>query len=238
MPAELPAGIADAFSYADAIRTDEHPSMWYRRKADGAGEPRFVRDDPLRDERSIPVGTSVQQLVDDLHLSVALHADDVFVHAGVVAWQGAAILVPGRSHTGKSTLVEALVRAGATYCSDEYARVTAEGSIAPYARPIQLRSDSGRRTVDATTIGAVAHHPLPPSLVLFTRFVSGASFDPEPVLPAAAALELYDNTVVAEVRPDDATSAAAHIARTATAVRTERPNAEEVAAAVLELATR
>ena len=54
----------------------------------------------------------------------------------------------------------------------------------------------------------------------------------------AAALELYDNTVVAEVRPDDATSAAAHIARTATAVRTERPNAEEVAAAVLELATR
>ena len=38
-----------------------------------------------------------------------------FVHAGAVAWKGRAIVIPGPSGHGKSRLVEALVRAGATY---------------------------------------------------------------------------------------------------------------------------
>src|SRR5215213_192989 len=44
----------------------------------------------------------------------------VFVHAGVVGWQGRAVVIPGRCFTGKTTLVAELVRAGATYYSDEY----------------------------------------------------------------------------------------------------------------------
>jgi len=58
----------------------------------------------------------------ELQLSVARRAQpEVFVHAGVVAVGGRAIVVPGRSGTGKTTLVRALVDAGATYFSDEYA---------------------------------------------------------------------------------------------------------------------
>ena len=45
----------------------------------------------------------------------------VFVHAGVVGWHGRAIVIPGESRSGKSELVTALVQAGATYYSDEYA---------------------------------------------------------------------------------------------------------------------
>ncbi len=46
---------------------------------------------------------------------VALHVADnsrelVFVHAGVVGWGGRAIVIPGRSFSGKTTLVAALVR--------------------------------------------------------------------------------------------------------------------------------
>jgi len=58
------------------------------------------------------------QLFDTLErhaeLLTAFRASDcLFVHAGVVDWQGQAILIPGRSMTGKTTLVKSLVEAGA-----------------------------------------------------------------------------------------------------------------------------
>lgn len=37
----------------------------------------------------------------------------LFIHAGVVGWRGRAIVIPGRSLAGKTTLTAALVRAGA-----------------------------------------------------------------------------------------------------------------------------
>jgi hypothetical protein len=45
----------------------------------------------------------------------------LFVHSGVVGWKGRAVLIPGRSFSGKTTLVRAFLEAGATYYSDEYA---------------------------------------------------------------------------------------------------------------------
>ena len=63
----------------------------------------------------------------------------LFVHAGVVSWQGKLILLPGSSFAGKSTLVTALVDAGATYYSDEYAVLDHNGRVIPYPRRISLR---------------------------------------------------------------------------------------------------
>ena len=51
----------------------------------------------------------------------------VFVHAGAVGWNGRAIVLPGQTRSGKTTLVAALVRAGATYYSDEYAVIDTQG---------------------------------------------------------------------------------------------------------------
>jgi hypothetical protein len=226
-----------AFGHTRIADTDEPPTMWYRMVPDAGRKPRFERDDPLRASDAPPDLFSVERLIDDLHLSIALHATDgVFVHAGVVAWRDAAIVIPGRSESGKSTLVHALVRAGATYLSDEYAVVLADGTIAPYARPIHLRRAAGRSTIDAATIGSVANRALAPGLILFTRFVPRSTFEPERVSPSAAALELFDNTVVAEVRPAAATHAVAQIARTAVAVRSARPDAKKVTADILDLA--
>ena len=54
-------------------------------------------------------------LESDLQLFVAQHSREfVFVHAGVVGVNGKALLLPGTSGAGKTTLVRALVRAGAT----------------------------------------------------------------------------------------------------------------------------
>src|SRR5215467_11147446 len=65
----------------------------------------------------------------------------LFVHAGVVGWRGLAIVIPGRSHTGKSTLVAELVLRGAVYYSDEFAVLDDTGKVHPYRRTLVLRDE-------------------------------------------------------------------------------------------------
>src|SRR6266550_220612 len=72
--------------------------------------------------RSADLEAVLQSFESNVHLHVAEMARHrVFVHAGVVGWKGKAIVIPGRSFSGKSTMVSELVKAGATYYSDEYA---------------------------------------------------------------------------------------------------------------------
>ena len=98
---------------------------------------------------------ALEALEDHLQLYVAEHAPRrVFVHAGVVGWRGKAIVIPGRTHTGKSTLVKALVEAGATYYSDEYAVLDKRGRVHPYARPLSMRPIGGGRP---TKVAPEAH---------------------------------------------------------------------------------
>ncbi|MFN8625355.1 MAG: hypothetical protein U0587_05160 [Candidatus Binatia bacterium] len=67
----------------------------------------------------------------------------LFVHAGVVEWRGRAILIPGRSRSGKTTLVTALIRAGAGYYSDEFAVLDRFGRVHPWARPLRSAGRAG-----------------------------------------------------------------------------------------------
>ena len=85
---------------------------------------------------------------DDVDSHVAEHsADRVFVHAGVVEWRGRAIVLPGPSLAGETTLTAALLGAGATYFSDEFAVLDFEGRVHAYPRPLGLRdAATGART--------------------------------------------------------------------------------------------
>src|SRR6266576_550620 len=90
-----------------------------------------------------------------LQLTVAEYAPRrVFVHAGVVGWKRRAILIPGMTFTGKTTLVDQLLRAGATYYSDEYAVLDERGLVHPYPRPLGFRSLIDQTRVRAEEIGA------------------------------------------------------------------------------------
>lgn len=71
----------------------------------------------------------------------------VMIHAGVVTWRGAAIVLPGASGAGKTSLVIELVRLGARYYSDEFAIVDAGGRVFPYARPLCVRRRPGSLAV-------------------------------------------------------------------------------------------
>lgn len=128
----------------------------------------------------------------------------VFVHAGVVGWKGRAIVIPGRTFTGKSTLVTELIKLGAQYYSDEYAVFDMKGMVQPFAKPISLRLDkSGRATrFSPESFGAtVGRTALPVRLIVDTFYREGARWRPRQASRAAALLTLLKNTVSARAKP-------------------------------------
>lgn len=65
--------------------------------------------------RTLDLNAALDALETDVERFVAEAARGyAFVHAGVVAWDDRAVVIPGSSHSGKTTLVAALVRAGAS----------------------------------------------------------------------------------------------------------------------------
>jgi hypothetical protein len=81
-----------------------------------------------------------------LHFQVAIAARRrLFIRAGVVGCQGRAILILSRISSGKTALVEALVRAGASYYSDQYAVLDRFGRVHAYARPLSARGENEPR---------------------------------------------------------------------------------------------
>ncbi|WP_143447617.1 hypothetical protein [Kineosporia sp. R_H_3] len=172
-----------------------------------------------------PIGAAGDELslvdlvAQDLELWVAEHARGlVFVHCGVVAVDGKAVLLPGPSRAGKSTLVAALVDAGATYYSDEFAPVDASGLVHAYRRVPRQRPGSpafGRQ--DPQDISSVAP-PLPVGFVASLTWAAGADLALTPGSQADSLLRLLSNTVCARSRSVEAldaltvaTSSAVHL---------------------------
>jgi hypothetical protein len=173
-----------------------------------------------------------------VQLTVAEHAPRrVFVHAGVVGWNGRAIVIPGLSHSGKTTLVHQLVRAGATYYSDEYAVLDARGRVHPYPRPLGMRSPDALETkkVSAEEIGAtIGTKPLQIGLVLSTSFKKGARFRPRELSRGQGVLELLANTVSARTQPRLALAALPKALESAQILKGVRGEASEIVDSILK----
>lgn len=168
----------------------------------------------------------------DLKLRVAEMATTrIFIHAGVVAWKGKAILLPGRTFTGKTTLVRELIRAGAVYYSDEYAVLDNRGRVHPYARPLGIRRDETHRQFCQTAEslgGRTGTKPLPVGLVVFSEYREGARWRPRKLSPGQGALELLANVVPARKRPKDVMTILKLIVSTASMVKGTRGEAASV----------
>jgi hypothetical protein len=196
----------------------------------------------LRIARTLDLDEAVAELDGYLRLYVAAYARRrIFVHAGVVGWRGGAILLPGRSLAGKSTLVAALVRAGATYYSDEYAVLDERGRVHPYARPLALRADRGARAqpVEVGALGGTAGtDPLPVRLVVTTHFAEGARFRPRSQSSGQLMLALLDNTVPARHAAARSLHTLRAVAGSAVGLQGKRGEAEAAASRLLEIADR
>ena len=194
--------------------------------------------DEARLARSLDLESVFETFESDLRLFVAeLATHRVFVHAGVVGWKGQGIVIPGRSYSGKSTLVAELVRAGATYYSDEYAVLDSRGRVHPFSKPIELREEGKfqQRKVTATELGGRhGTKPLPVGLVLMTRFERGARWRPRNLTPGKGVLELLFNTVSARRSPERALATLRVVASRAALLKGVRGTATEVVDGLLK----
>jgi hypothetical protein len=197
--ADLPLGPVDRL-YSLFVPPARDPSARTRRYVLAYGDADLVGRSLSEDEALEGFGT-------DLQLFVAMMAKRrIFVHAGVVGWKGRAILLPGRSMAGKSTLVSALVAAGATYYSDEYAVLDERGRVHPYLSPLALRNGEGepKTKIAAKALGSgPSLPPLTVGLVAHVRYKKDAHLRLRRVSAGQSLLLLLRNTVPARHRPDE-----------------------------------
>jgi hypothetical protein len=155
----------------------------------------------------------------------------VFVHAGVVVVGGRAVLLPGRSMAGKSTLTEALVRAGATYYSDEFALLDEDARVRPYPRALALRTGthSRARRIPVSELGPGSGEAVPVGLVAQLVFDATRGWRVETLSPARTALALIDNAVAARSRTAEVLERCVRAASTSVGLAGTRGEAGEAA---------
>lgn len=209
--------------------------------------------DPAGARRSrVYAGRSARARPSDLAHALALLESEIrqavaagaerrtFVHAGVVGWRGSAIVIPGRSRSGKTTLVAELVRAGASYLSDEFAVLDARGRVHPFAKPLSIRGASGcdrhARAQRAEELGgSCAAGPLPVRLVVLTEHRPGAAWRPERLTAGRAMLQLLAHTVPARLRPEASLDSLGRAVAGATVLKGERGEACDLARQLLSV---
>lgn len=174
-----------------------------------------------------------------VHLEVAaLTEQAVFVHAGVVGWRGKALAIPGRSHSGKSTLVAALVAAGATYYSDEYAVIDLEGIVHAFPRRLRLRGNLAQDAVNVSVSDCASKAPLPPlqlGWVLNTRYAAAVACEPRRLTPGQTLLSLLGNTVAVRRQSELTVRTLSLAVASATGWQSERAEAASAAEEIVRL---
>lgn len=226
------------------------PPVW--RSTTAAIDRRFSLAVAVRPDDRFALAQDDQTVLGDADLHSALVAFErrlklfiaerarrrVFVHAGAVGWDGGAIVVPGRSTHGKTSLVAELVRRGATYYSDEYAVFDGCGRLHPYPVPLAIRlpgSQRQRRCPVESLGGRAGSRPLPVRLVLISRYRAGAPWEPRQLTPGQAVLELLEHAVAARHKPRIVVRTLEAATRDARILKGARGEAREVAPRLLAL---
>jgi hypothetical protein len=193
------------------------------------------------DERSIAGPSDLRLALGildaELRMYVALHAPDhVFVHAGVVGVEDRAVVLPGRSFAGKTTLVAALVQAGAEYWSDEYAVLDVDGLVHPYPKPLSVRINDTRETDEQPVEslgGRAGDRPLPVALIAFTNYRPGAAWALRARTAGEGAVKLLEHSIAARSRPEQVLAAVRRAATGAMVLEGDRGDANQAASALL-----
>jgi hypothetical protein len=161
----------------------------------------------------------------------------LFVHAGVVAWKDRAILLPGRTLAGKTHLVAELVKAGATYLSDEYAVLDEDGFVHPFAKPLSMRPSKTAPQVETPVEqigGAPGRKPVPVGMIVMSRFEEGARWRPKRLTAGQGVLELLDNAFSVRRSPELAMKILGRVASGATVLKGMRGDAAAMTSRLLD----
>lgn len=217
----------------------------YSLVAGGAGSRPNVRrfnllySDITRLARSTEIEQVLETLESDMRLFVATTARRrLFVQAGVVGWRGRAILFTGQSMSGKTSLVIEMLRAGATYYSDEYAVLDEQGRVHPFPKSLSVREENLDKPteygVEASGRRFGNKKPLPVGLVLLSKYQAGARWRPRMISAGQGVLELLAHTVSARQQPKKALSVLQRALANASIIKGVRGEAQEVVGSILE----
>jgi hypothetical protein len=198
----------------------------------------LLYDGAMFSARSLDLKNIFVALESDVSLYVAGESPKLmFLHSGVVGWGDRAILIPGSSYSGKSTLVKALVKRGATYYSDEYAVLDSHGRVHPFPIDLSLRKGKDGRPLKYSPrrIGAqVGNKPLPVGLVVLSEYRKDARWRPRQLSPGQTVLSLLENAMSARKSPSIILAALGRVATRARVLKGVRGEASEVAQYILK----
>jgi hypothetical protein len=232
--ARLVAALPGRWNHDGGARAPRVYGLTVRRR----GRPRYV----LRsDGEELARADHFEPILEALTGSVGFYVAEststrTFVHAGVVGWGGRAIVVPGKQNSGKTTLTAALVRAGATYLSDEYAPFDDRARVDPFPRPLSVRQPDGVsvRLHEVEALGGVREtRRLPVGLVVLAPYTGVRRWRPRSLTGGEAVLAMLAHTVTAQTKPRQALERLATVAVSARVLQGNRGDAEETAQAVI-----
>jgi hypothetical protein len=146
-------------------------------------------------------------LLSRVRLTVAESADRlVFVHAGVVVWRESAIVIPGRSYSGKTTLVAEMIKRGAEYFSDEYAVLDANGLVHPFPKTLSIRGiidEYQQVEFSASEFGGeTGTEPRQIGMILLCEYDEKAEFNPKSLTSGEGILKIIEHTIPIRVAPE------------------------------------
>lgn len=188
--------------------------------------------------RSVDLDELLDRFEFDVNTFIAKVARNrFFVHAGVVGWKGRAIVIPGRSYSGKTILVKEFLEYGATYYSDEFAVFDRRGHVHPFPRPLGIRDRSTQRQIKSPThdlpckLGA---RPLPVGLLLLTHYRRSAQWRRGAISAGRGLLGLLANSLSARERPEETLTSFQRAVQGATVLSGARGEAVDLVRAILQ----
>ena len=219
--------LAEVAGHLPPFYDDQQPVVAAARLfAEGDGYALEV--DGERPSRFVPTYPTLLDVANLLELTVVERLPDlVAVHAGAVALDGRALLLPGSTQTGKTRLVTALLEQGATYLSDEFVLLDEHGRVHAYPRLLALREDEQVRRVDATTFGAAPSDGSYPvgAVALLTYDAQVSGLEAEGLSASSVWLHLMEHCISVHRRPQASLATLTTVAATATGLRGRRGDA-------------
>lgn len=181
-----------------------------------------------------------QLLGSQVRLAVAEYAPKhTFVHAGVVAVDGKAIVIPAKSFAGKTTLTYELVKRGAIYYSDEYAVIDQDGFIHPFPKDISMRGiidDQTQVEIKPESIGGtIGTKPVRAGLIVITHYGESSKWRPKTLTVGQGFLELITHTIPIRQNPELAVTALRKMLDGASILKSRRGDAGKTADAIIKM---
>lgn len=173
-------------------------------------------------------------LESQLRLTVAEFAENfVFLHAGAVAYNKKAIIIPGVSFSGKTTLVAELSKRGLEYYSDEYAVIDKKGLLHPFSKKLSMRGiidDYTQLDIPVEEMGGKKGiKPVEIGMILVTKYKKNARFKPERISSGQGIIESIANSVSVRQNPQLVLQTLSIVVAGAKVIKTNRTEAGKFA---------